>query len=33
MIKEVLHEGNKKAEEKAKKTMEEVRSAMKIDFM
>jgi len=33
MIKEVLHEGNKKAEAKAKQTMEEVRSAMKIDFM
>ncbi len=33
MIKEVLHEGNKRAENAAKKTMEDVRSAMKIDFM
>jgi len=33
IVKEVLHEGNKKAEIAAKKTMEDVRSAMKIDFM
>lgn len=33
IIKEVLHEGNKRAEMTAKKTMEEVRSAMKIDYM
>ncbi len=33
IVKEVLHEGNKRAENAAKKTMEDVRSAMKIDFM
>jgi tryptophanyl-tRNA synthetase len=33
IVKEVLHEGNKRAEIAAKKTMEDVRSAMKIDFM
>lgn len=33
IVKEVLHEGNKRAEAVAKKTMEDVRSAMKIDFM
>ncbi len=32
MIREIIEEGNKKARAKAQKTMEEVRSAMKIDW-
>ena len=33
VVKEILHNGNENAKKVASKTMEEVRKAMKIDFM
>ena len=33
MIKEIIHTGNENAKKVAQKTMEEVRKAMKIDYI